>query len=139
MFDFREVVCGILIECEFSNGAEGEFGLWPDFCEVEDGVGEGCGLLGGHGLNVDSPGGKVTRGDGGEEVLCCVVGVGRGERLGLGGCECLDALVCFEVNLDVCVAAIGFGEFVRVPGVPVHMSVAVWSPAVREKMHELMD
>jgi len=128
-----------LVECEFSNGAKGELGLWPDFSEVEDGVGEGCGLLGGHGLDVDGPGGEVARGNGGEEVLCSVVGAGGGERLGLGRGERLDALVCFEVHLNICVAAVGFGEFVRVPRVPVHMPVAVWSPAVREKMHELVD
>ena len=53
--------------------------MWPDFCDVEDVVWEGfCGGRG-EGLAVHGPGGMVSVGDGGEEVLSVPVGVGAQE------------------------------------------------------------
>lgn len=139
LLDFGKVVCGVLVEGELADGAEGVFGLRPDFGEVEDGVLEFFGLGLGHGLDVDGPRGIFLLLDGLKEVLGVEVGIRGGELAGLLVGEGLGALVRLEVDLDIVERSILLHKLVGVSGVSVHVPIRRRGTAVAEEMHNLMN
>ena len=68
LFDFREVVLGILVQCELADFAERELFVRPHVREVEDVdlllFPESFGFPGAHGLHLQAPFGEVARLDG---------------------------------------------------------------------------
>lgn len=139
MFDFGEVVFGIFVQSKAANWAEGKLLLWPDFGEVENAEAEVFGLFGCHGLYKDVPRGVFSFLDGVEEVFCVPIGVRGGHLVGFGVGKGLDALVGFQMDLDIVECAVRLREFERVSRVSVHMTVAVWGTAVGEEVHDLVN
>ena len=78
LFDFGEVVDGVLVEGEFADFGQWELLLWPDVGEVENvdllGLPQVFGFFGGHRLDGDIPFGELAALDGFVEVFLRVVG-----------------------------------------------------------------
>jgi hypothetical protein len=129
----------ILVESQFSEFTEWELLLWPDLSEVEDAVVKLLRLLRCHGLNIDSPrriGAFLNRL---KEILRVMIWVSSAKCLSLFVVEGLVALVGLEMDLDIDERSIGLDELVGVSGVTVHMPVRVWSTAITEQVHNLVD
>ena len=143
LLDLGVVVLNVLVQCPLSDLAERELLLWPNLGQVEDVEAELLGFLGRHNLDVDGPGWVVTLLDGLKEVLGVVVWVLRRQLAGLLIVEGLDTLVGAEVDLDVVESEgsvwLSVVPLVGVAGVAVHMAVRVWSSAIGEEDHDLMD
>ena len=130
LFDFGEVVLRVAVEGEFAKGPEGDFALWPDFGEVEDVPLELLGLIRAEHLHVARPGRVVAVLDRVEEILRVPVGVFGRHAVRLVAGEGFGPLVGFAVDLNVVEGAIRFGEFVRVAGIAVHVTVRIGRTAV---------
>lgn len=139
LLDLGKVVVGVTVEDHLSDGDQGVVLLGPDLGDIEGVPAVGGGLLGGHDLDVDGPGGEVTLGDGVEEIGGGVVGVGGGELGGLGGLEVLDALVALEVPLDEVGLAGLVDELQGVGGEAVHVTVTIGGTAVGEEDGDLVE
>ena len=139
LLNLGEVVLGVLVEGVLAEGAERDVLLGPDLGQVEDVPAELLGLLGRQDLHVDGPAWVFTLLDRLEEVLGVPVWVLAGELAGLFVVEGLAALVGLEVDLHVVEATIGLVPLVRVARVAVHVAVGVWSAAVREEVHDLVN
>ena len=99
LLDLGVVVERVAVELEDADFVEREFGVGPDFGEVEGVEAELRGLRLGHDLDAEAPAGKVAVGDGVEEVglrgLAVAADDGGGLGVGVGG----DALEGLEVEL----------------------------------------
>lgn len=73
----------------------------PDFCHVENVSSVLFRLVGLHGLNIESPGGKVTLLNRAKEVIGMIIWILSCEFVRLRLCEVLNPLVRLEMELDV--------------------------------------
>lgn len=138
LLDLGEIVFGVLVERKFAKGSQGHVLLRPDLGEVEDVPSEFLGLFGAENLEVAGPGGVFAVLDGVEKVLGVPVRIFGRHLAGFLVGEGLAALVGLAVDLDVVETAIGFGEFVRMARVPVHVAIGIWRATVGEEVHDLM-
>lgn len=138
LLDLGKIVFGVLVKRKFAKRSQGHFFLWPDLGEVKNVPSEAFGLFGAENLKVASPGWVFAVLNGIEKVLCMPVWVFRRHLAGFLIVKGFAALVGLAVDLDVVETAIGFGEFVRMARVPVHVAVRIWSAPVGEELHDLM-
>lgn len=139
LLNLSEVVLGVLVKSPLTDLAERVVSMGPDLGKIEDAEGSSLSLLGGHGLDVQSPRGEVTLLDALEQILLSVVGVLTRELGGLIGSHGLDTLVSEEVELDVVELAVLVDPLEGVAGVTVHVAVRSGSTTVREQGHDLVD
>lgn len=143
LLDLGVVVLNILVQCPLSDLAEWELLLWPDLGQIKDVEAELLGFLWRHNLDVDGPGWVVALLDGLEEILGAVIWVLGSQLAGLLVVEGLDTLIGAEVDLDVVESEgsvwLSVVPLVGVAGVAVHVTVRVWSSAVGEEDHDLVD
>lgn len=111
MFDLGKVVDGVLVEGHFSESAERDFTLWPNFGQVKDVPAELLGLFGGEDLDITSPAGEIARLDLVKEILRGIVGVFATEFARGIVVEGLDALIDLEVELDIVEVAVLLDQF----------------------------
>ena len=111
----------------------------PDLCHVED-VGRGSSnVVWMNGLHIHIPRGEVARFDGALEIHKVPVGLGSRQFSAFGVGEVMDALIRDEVNANIMIRPIEFGEFVGVAAVSVHVAYRRWKPSVAEEEHQGMD
>ena len=96
-----EVVGRVPVQSQPAHWDERELPVRPDLGQVEGVEGPGLGLLEGHDLDVQCPGGEVPLGDGVVEVPDGVVRVSLRLLVRLVTVEALDALVRLVVKLAV--------------------------------------
>lgn len=140
LFDFGEVILGVLVELEKTDFAEGELLLGPDVGQIKDinflVLPEIFGFFGGHGLEGDGPGGVFLALDGFVEVLCVVVWriiVGVFLR------DEFDALIRLHVHLGIDPVTGLVNQLQGVPTVTVHVAVAVRNATVAHQDEDLMN
>ena len=101
LFDFGEVIDGVLVKGHFTESAEWDFALGPDFGQIKDVPAEFLGLFRCQDLHVTSPRGEVARLDLLKEILSGVIGILSGHLAGGIIVEDFDSLVDLEVELDI--------------------------------------
>src|SRR5438552_4154189 len=139
LFDFGEIIDGILVEGHFTESAKRDFTMRPDFCQVKDIPTEFLGLFRGEDLDVTCPRWEIARLDLVEEILGGVIGVVSREFASSFVIECLDTLINLEMELNVMEGSVLVDQFEGMPAVAVHMRVTVRGASVREKNHKLMN
>lgn len=132
------VVLGVLVQNELTKTSQGVVLVRPNLGQVENGEGSRLGLLGGHGLDVDSPRWVVTLLDGFKQVALDIVGVLTSKLASLLVVQGLDTLVRNEVDLDVDKRAVLLDPLVSVTGVTVHVTVTGRSTTVGEELQKLV-
>ena len=131
LLDVLEVVVGVPVELEDADLLEGEVRLGPHLRQVEGvEVGQGLGLLNGHGLDVHGPAGVLALLDGLVQVALVGLAVLGDDGGGLLVREVGETLLGAEVELDPGAHALGVDEGVGVRGEAVHVAVGQRDAAV---------
>ena len=138
LLDLGEVVVGVAVQHHPADLAQRVVGMGPDLGHVEGVEAVVGGLLKGHQLHQERPGGLVAALDGLVQVAEVAVGVLGGHRLALGGGVELDALVGVEVVLDPVLLTARVLPEIGVAGVTVHVPPALGDAAVAHEDGHLM-
>ena len=139
LFGLSEVVFGVAVEGDLSDGDQRVVLVGPDFGDVEDIEAVVGGFLFGHCLHVPGPTGVVALGNLGVEVVGGPLGVNLALGSGLLSGEVLDALVSFVVRLDVVDLSLVVDPLEGVGGVSVHVAVAIGGSAVAHQDGDLVE
>lgn len=139
LLNLGEVVLRVLVQGQLTESSHWVVLVGPDLGQVKHREWSLLGLLGGHGLDVTSPGWEVTLGNVDKQVLLSVVRVGTGKVTSLLVGQALVALVRDHVDLDVSPVTVLVRPLVSVARVTVHLSVAGWGTTVGEQDDHLVD
>lgn len=133
------VVDRVAIELEDSNFDEGEFGVGPDFCEVEWVPAEVFGLGFGHDLDADAPFGELSVFDSIVEVSLMRFAVFADEFGRFIIHEVFDSLHGFEVEFTPDSFALVVDERVGVASETVEVSIGFGDSAIGEEDGDLVE
>ena len=139
LLDFSKPICWIAVENHAAGFAKGIRAMRPDLGHVEDVKRGSRNVVWMNGLHVHVPRGEVARFDGALEIHKVPVGLGSRQFSAFSVGEVMDALIGDEMNADIMIRPVGFGEFVGVAAVSVHMAYRRWKPSVAEEEHQSMD
>src|SRR5579862_4362490 len=101
--------------------------MWPDFCQVKYVPAELLCLLWGKHLDVNCPRRKVPLLDRVKEILSVMIWVLGCHLSSFLICKVFNALVCFDMDLNIVESPIGLGPLVGMARVPVHVSIRIRS------------
>jgi hypothetical protein len=113
--------------------------LGPNLGDIKDIPPVGGGLLQGHDLHLDGPGGEVALLNGLKEVAGGIVWVRARKGGGLLSGEVLDLLVGLEVKLDPVTDTLVINELEGVAGEAIHVAVTIWGATIREEDGKLVN
>lgn len=138
LFSFSEVVFGVSVQDQLTNGDQGVISMRPDLGNIEDIPLVLVTIVNGHGLDGESPGSATTLRDMLEEIFSGVVGVGGFKSISFSSSEVLDTSIGLEVELDPVAFTLFIDPLEGVRRVTVHSSETIGSTSVGEQDSNLV-
>lgn len=130
LLSFSEVVFGVSVQDQLTDGNQGVVTMGPDLGNVENVPLVLVTIVNGHGLDVEGPRSATTLSDVLEEIFSGVVGVGGLEGISFTSGEVLDTRIGLEVELDPVSFTLFIDPLEGVGGVTVHSSETIRSTSV---------
>lgn len=138
LFSFSEVVFGVSVQDQLTNGDQGVVSMGPDLGNIENVPSVFVTIVNGHNLNIERPRSTATLSNVLEEIFSSVVRVGGLKSISFSSSEVLDTSISLEVELN----PEGFTLFVNplegVGRVTIHSSETIGGTSVRHQNSNLM-
>mmetsp|Transcript_6295 Transcript_6295/g.9563 ORF Transcript_6295/g.9563 Transcript_6295/m.9563 type:complete len:370 (-) Transcript_6295:238-1347(-) len=138
LLHFRKVVLGIAVQHHAPNLQQGVVLVGPNLGDIKWVEAGFLGLLEGHNLNINSPRGVVTIGNGIVQIADGVISILTSNTVSFTGRQVSDTLIRLEVILHIERLSSSIHVLEGVAAVPIHVAVAIGGTSVAHQERDLV-